>query len=129
MSESNDAAPSKTILLVDDEQGMRDMLRWYLRGSGYRIEVARDGAEAIRALDAGAVNLVVTDITMPRADGFRVIEAARALPTPAAVIAITGFGTVEGAVLAMRRGASDFILKPFDPEVLVRRIRETLEGA
>lgn len=120
-------ARERLILVVDDEAGMRDMLRWYLAGDGYRIEVARDGAEALEILEREPVDLVVTDLTMPRADGFRVIEGARGRERPTAVIAITGFGTVESAVLAMRRGAADFILKPFDPEVLARRIRETLE--
>jgi len=119
----------RRILVVDDEPGMRDMLSWYLDGSGYHIETARDGAEAVETLARGGVDLVVTDITMPRADGYRVIEAARAAQPAAAVIAITGFGTVEAAVMAMRRGAADFLLKPFDPEVLIRRIRETLEEA
>lgn len=122
------AEPRKVILVVDDEAGVRDMLRWCLRESDYDIKVARDGEEAVAVVAAGGVDLVVTDLTMPRLGGFGVLEAmAGKLPrTP--VIVVTGFGTVEMAVHAMRSGAADFLLKPYDVGYLTARIRETLEA-
>lgn len=114
----------KKVLIVDDEAGMRDMLRWSLHDAEYEILVARDGTEAAELLAAGAVDLVVTDLTMPRLGGFGLLEVAARTGTP--VIVMTGFGTVEMAVHAMRRGAADFLLKPFDVARLASRISETL---
>lgn len=119
---------SKTVvLIVDDEEGVRDMLRWCLGGCGFDIAVARDGEEALAVIAGGGVDLVVTDLSMPRLGGFRLLEVlSRREQRPAAIV-ITGFGTVEMAVQAMRHGASDFLLKPFDPQHLVARIREVME--
>lgn len=116
----------KVVLIVDDEAGMRDMLRWTLDESAFDIVVARDGEEAAALLATGGVDLVITDVTMPRLGGFGVLAAAAGtLPRPP-VIVMTGFGTVEMAVQAMKDGASDFLLKPFDAGRLAERIRETL---
>ncbi|MDE2143372.1 MAG: response regulator [Elusimicrobia bacterium] len=114
----------KVVLIVDDEPGMRDMLRWSLGGEAFDVALARDGEEASALIAAGGVDLVVTDITMPRLGGFAVLEAAGRAGTP--VIMMTGFGTVEMAVHALRRGASDFLLKPFDAARLAERIGEAL---
>ncbi len=116
----------KVVLIVDDEAGMRDMLRWSLSESEFDIVLARDGTEAAARLAAGGVALVVTDITMPRLGGFGLLEVAAGTSPKTPVIVMTGFGTVEMAVHAMRRGASDFLLKPFDVRLLAARIRETL---
>lgn len=116
----------KVVLIVDDEEGMRDMLRWSLAESAFDIITARDGEEAAALLAAGGVDLVVTDITMPRLGGFGLLEAAAGTVPRTPVIVMTGFGTVEMAVHAMRRGASDFLLKPFDARHLAARIHETL---
>ncbi len=117
----------KVVLIVDDEAGMRDMLRWSLRESEFRVVAARDGEEAAGFLGAGGIDLVVTDVTMPRLGGFGLLEVAARAGVP--VIVMTGFGTVEMAVHAMRRGARDFLLKPFDTELLSARVRETLTDA
>lgn len=119
----------KVVLVVDDEAGMRDMLRWTLEESAFHIVLARDGEEAAALLAAGGVDLVVTDITMPRLGGFGVLEAAAGTSPRTPVIVMTGFGTVEMAVHAMKRGASDFLLKPFDAGRLAARIWETLTPA
>ena len=118
----------KVVLIVDDEAGMRDMLRWSLKESEFDIVTARDGAEAAELLAAGGVDLVVTDITLPRLGGFDVLEASAATSPRTPVIVMTGFGTVEMAVHAMRGGAADFLLKPFDVRLLAARILETLDG-
>ena len=122
-------APVKVVLVVDDEPGMRDMLRWYLGECGFEMKTARDGEEAVEVLSAGPVDLVITDLTMPRLNGFALLDAIGARRPRPPVIVITGFGTVEMAVLAMRRGASDLLLKPFDAQHLLRRIQEVLAEA
>ncbi|MBI2384458.1 MAG: response regulator [Elusimicrobia bacterium] len=116
----------KVVLIVDDEAGMRDMLRWTFGGSEFVVVVARDGREAAELLSEGGIDLVVTDVTMPRQGGYDVLEAAAGTRPRTPAIVMTGFGTVEMAVLAMRRGAVDFLLKPFDVRLLAARIRETL---
>lgn len=117
-------ATSKVVLIVDDEPGIRDMLRWCLRDRGFEIKTARDGEEALRVLRDGGVDLVVTDLTMPRLDGFQLLESAKAAAPGLAIIVITGFATVEMAVFAMRKGAADVLLKPVEPRHLVARIDE-----
>ena len=116
----------KVVLIVDDEPGMRDMLRWSLDGEAFDVILACDGEEASALLAAGGVDMVLTDVTMPRLGGFAVLEAAGRAGTPA--IVMTGFGTVEMAVHAMQRGASDFLLKPFDAARLRERIVEMLSS-
>ena len=118
----------KVVLVVDDEAGMRDMLSWSLEMSEYDVVTAHDGEVAAAFIAAGGVDLVITDVAMPRLGGFGLLViAARTVPrTP--VIMMTGFGTVEMAVHAMRLGASDFLLKPFDAGRLAARIQETLRA-
>lgn len=119
-------ARKKWILVVDDEPGFRDMLQWYLKGHDIHVEVAKDGAEAVDLAADGKFSLVVTDITMPRLDGLKLLEEIKRKLPGTAVIVMTGFGSVETAVHAMKSGASDFVLKPFDPEGLAKRIKEAL---
>lgn len=116
----------KVVLIVDDEAGMRDMLRWSLGECEFEIVSARDGREAAALLVAGRVDLVVTDLTMPRLGGFGVVDAAAGTVPATPVIVMTGFGTVEMAVHALRRGACDFLLKPFEVRLLAARIRAAL---
>ena len=115
----------KVVLVVDDEVGMREMLSWLL-GKEYDVVAASDGVEGAARIAAGGVDIVVTDVTMPRLGGFGVLEAAAGTFPRTPAIVMTGFGTVEMAVQAMRQGASDFLLKPFDAQVLADRIQETL---
>ncbi|MDE2491088.1 MAG: response regulator [Elusimicrobia bacterium] len=103
---------------------MREMLAWALAQRGFEIIIAVDGEAAAEALARRRVDVVVTDLTMPRADGLALLAAARAIRPDLAVIVVTGFATVETAVLAMRAGARDFLLKPFDLEALSIRIEE-----
>jgi DNA-binding NtrC family response regulator len=116
------------VLVVDDEGGFRDMLQWYLKEHDLHVEVAKDGAEAVARAAEGKYSLVITDLTMPRLDGLKLLEEIKKMMPETAVIVITGFGTVETAVQAMRKGAFDFILKPFDLEFLIKRIKQALFG-
>ena len=129
MVDPGPTSAKKVVLIVDDEAGMRDMLRWSLRHCDFDIIVAHDGEEASAFVARGGIDLVVTDLTMPRLGGFGLLELAAATTPKTPVIVMTGFGTVEMAVHAMRRGANDFLLKPFEVQHLLARIRETLTPA
>jgi DNA-binding NtrC family response regulator len=116
-----------SVLVVEDKDGMRKMLRETLEGAGYLVSEARDGAEAIARLEAGRVDLVLTDLKLPKRDGLAVLRAAKELAPQAGVIVMTAFGTIETAVQAMKDGAADFIQKPFDSDYLLLLIKRELE--
>ncbi|MBI4395504.1 MAG: response regulator [Elusimicrobia bacterium] len=123
-----DAKPRRWVLVVDDEPGFRDMLKWYLSDHDLDVEVAKDGAEAMARAAGGKYSLVITDLTMPKLDGLKLLEEIKQKRPDISVIVVTGFGTVETAVHAMKGGASDFILKPFNLDHLLVRIKEALFG-
>jgi DNA-binding NtrC family response regulator len=101
------------ILLADDEKTIRVTLGDDLRAAGHEVCDVGHGDDALSALDSGRFDLVITDIRMPGADGITVLKKAKDVDPATEVIVITGFGTVESAVGAMRQGAYNYILKPF----------------
>ena len=118
------------VLLADDEKTIRITLGDDLRTAGHDVNDVGHGDDALRALEAGAFDLVITDIRMPGADGHEILKRAKEIRPETEVIVITGFGTVESAVEAMRQGAYSYILKPFlnnDILMLVERI-DRLKG-
>jgi DNA-binding NtrC family response regulator len=119
---------ARKVLVVDDETGFRDMLTWNLRGDGVDVDTAKDGLEAQRKLAEAAFgySLVLTDITMPGVDGLKLLHHIRSAVPSLPVILMTGFGTVEMAVQAMKAGATDFVLKPFDVQGMISRVRRVL---
>jgi DNA-binding NtrC family response regulator len=117
------------VLIVDDEQGMRDMLSWRLGQLDFEVHVAADGEAAAELLRREDVDLVITDVTMPRLNGLQLLDVVARLRPGAAIIMMTGFGTVETAVYAMRKGACDFLLKPFDVDRLMSRVVEVIAEA
>ena len=116
----------RSILVVDDEPGFRDMIKWYLKEWGFEVEIAKDGREAITRVVGGRYDVVITDITMPEMDGLTLLDEVKMRMPQTAVIIITGFGTVETAVHAMKHGAFDFVLKPFDMNHLEQLINQIL---
>jgi DNA-binding NtrC family response regulator len=102
-------------LVADDEQGIRDLLVDFLSERGYRVATTGDGRAAVSALErsAGGCRLVFTDISMSGADGFAVLTAARAANPLAYVVMITGYGSLDTAITAVRLGAQDYLTKPF----------------
>ncbi len=117
------------ILLVEDRDSLRAMLAETLEREGYRVEPVTAGDEAVRRLEEGRrYNLVLTDLKLPGADGLAVLEAALAADPALPVVLLTGFGTVETAVAAMKRGAADFLSKPVDPERLLPLVARLVEG-
>jgi DNA-binding NtrC family response regulator len=115
------------VLLVEDRESLRSMLRSTLEAEGYAVEEAVDGKAALKALQGGRYLAVVTDLKLPGADGHQVLDAARELDPNVPVILMTAYGTVEDAVGAMKRGAFDFLAKPVDPDHLVLLLSRAVE--
>jgi len=118
----------QTILIVEDKDSMAEMLRETLEAEGYRIIVAADGQKGIRCLRDSHVDLVLTDLKLPKKDGIEVLKSSKAENPLIPVIVMTAFGTVEKAVAAMKEGAVDFITKPFDTDHLIILIQRALEN-
>ncbi len=111
---------SAEILLVEDRESLRAMLAETLAREGYTVEAVATGEEAIRRLNEGRrYGLVLTDLKMPGPDGIAVLKSAVATDASLPVVVLTGFGTVETAVEAMKAGAADFLAKPVDPDLLL----------
>jgi response regulator RpfG family c-di-GMP phosphodiesterase len=124
---SDTAAPSARVLVVDDEAPIREMLAEFLELEGYLVGSASDGEEALRELAKAPYDVVLTDLKMPRLGGIALLEAlAESVPGVLAVI-MTGFGTVETAIDAMKRGAYDYILKPFKLREVLHVIERAVE--
>ena len=104
----------RRVLVVDDEEKMRRLLDMALRGMGHEVVQARDGQEALGRFDEGAFDLVLTDLRMPRLDGIGLLRQLRERGEEVAVIVLTAYGTAESAVEAMKLGAIDYIIRPFE---------------
>src|SRR5438093_7347735 len=116
-----------TLLIADDDPGLRQSLERTLTREGYRVILASDGNAALERLQAGGIDLVLTDLKMPGLTGIEVLRAAKAIAPDVDVILLTAFGTVEEAVKAMKEGAYDFLTKPFQRAQLLRLISKALE--
>ena len=112
--------PSKEIriLVVDDDTELTDMLVAYLDQLGYTATAAYDSREGFELFQKSRYPLVITDLKMPAMDGIELMERIKAIDRKTLVIVITGHGTIESAVAALKKGAYDFIAKPFKPETL-----------
>src|SRR5262249_31554717 len=102
------------VLVIDDEPGIRDLLSFELSQEGFDVETAANGYAAVEALKRRKFDLAVTDLKMPGMDGVETVAALRALDPDIEVIVATGYASVETAVACMKRGAYDYIQKPFD---------------
>jgi DNA-binding NtrC family response regulator len=106
------------ILVVDDEEIVRESLGGWLATDGYAVEVVADGATAVARLAAEPRSVLIVDLKMPGMDGIQVLEQAKKLQPEVAVVIMTAYATVDTAVAAMKLGAWDYLVKPFDPEEL-----------
>jgi len=106
------------ILVVDDEEIVRDSLARWLEEDGYRVDTAPDGEAALAKLAEQAYVILLVDLKMPGIDGLQVLAQARTMQPDAAVIIMTAYATVDTAVQAMKQGAYDYLVKPFEPEEL-----------
>ena len=118
-----------TVLVVDDEKGIRDGSQRILSRMGCSALTASNGEEGLALIDANDVAIVLLDLKMPGIDGMEVLKRIQAMERDILVIVITGFATIETAIEAMKRGAYDFIPKPFEPDqlrIVVNRAREKI---
>lgn len=115
------------ILVVDDDKELADGLVESLSDLGYSAAAAYSGREGLNRFENGAFQLVFTDLKIPDMDGMALLEAVKALDSRAVVIVITGYGTIELAVKAIKNGAYDFIPKPIKMEELELIINRALE--
>jgi DNA-binding NtrC family response regulator len=109
----------KRILVVEDDPGLLFTMTDALEGEGFAVTGADNGIEAIRRLLDGAFDVVVTDLRLPGKDGMEVLREARGKSPPPSVVVMTGYGSVESAVAAMKDGAEDYLTKPFPMDALL----------
>jgi len=117
----------KKILVVDDEENMRWILTNVLKKAGYRVITADDGKKAVQKVIENDPDIILLDIKMPEMDGIQVLERVRELNPSIPVIIITAFADVKNAVQAMKLGAHDYLIKPFDNSELLLIIERALE--
>src|SRR3989338_10248786 len=108
------------ILIVDDEPLIRESLYEILRIEGYRVQMASSGEDALRVLNKSDFDIVVTDFKLPKMNGIELLENIKKEKSKTEVILITGYGSIETAVEAMKKGAFDYITKPInDSEIKI----------
>jgi two-component system response regulator PilR (NtrC family) len=115
------------ILIVEDEKSMREVLKILLEGEGYEVVTAADGLEGISYIEKDIFDLVITDMKMPKVEGFDVLRKVKEISPDTIVIMITAFGTTETAIEAMKSGAYDYINKPFNIDEIRLIVRKAIE--
>ena len=121
-------APERTasILIVEDDEAMRDLLSEELEDAGYEVNAAGSASAGLEVARTTRFDLVITDLRMPEMDGFDLIRGVMALPEPPHVVMITAFGSIETAIRAVKLGAYDYITKPFEIEELLLAVDKAL---
>jgi DNA-binding NtrC family response regulator len=115
------------VLLADDDPLVRKSLAVLLQRHSLEVETAEDGLAALKRVRAGRFEVAIVDLNMPRMSGLELIREARAVDPDLEVIVVTGFGTIENAVQAIREGASDYVTKPLIDEELMVRVQRAIE--
>ncbi|HVN47660.1 MAG TPA: sigma-54 dependent transcriptional regulator [Bacteroidota bacterium] len=118
---------SQKILVVDDEQIIRESLSFVLKQEGFSVEEAANGKEALAKHEADPYTLIITDIEMPEMKGVELLKQIRTRTPEALVVIITAFASVETAIQALRAGAADYLLKPINFDDLLYRVKKLLE--
>jgi DNA-binding NtrC family response regulator len=119
--------PKNRIMVVDDEEAMRESLSAWLVKEGFQVDSAESGPRALSLLSQRDYDLLLVDIKMPGMDGLELLEEVRGKYPQPLVIIITAYGSIESAVTAMQCGASDYLLKPVDPEQMILVIEKALQ--
>jgi DNA-binding NtrC family response regulator len=117
---------NERILVVDDEEQMRDLLAKVLERKGYQVSVCGDGAEALAFLEREPADLVITDVRMPGLNGMEALRAIKELNPEIVVLIMTAFGSIDQAVQAVKEGAYDYINKPFKIDEILLTIEKAL---
>jgi len=123
---SNGGSAPPSILVIDDEAGIRESLEVLLSLEGYMVSLAADGEEGLRKLDTDAYDLVLLDLALPGQSGLELLPIIKERQPELPIIMITAYGTVENVVEAIRTGADNFVQKPWDNEKLLADIRSAV---
>lgn len=115
------------ILIVDDERTIRESLQMVLQEEGYNTSVASNGKEALKVASEKAFDVVITDLKMPEMDGMTLLHKCQKICPQTSVIIITAHGSLDSAIEALRQGAYDYILKPFDFDAVLLKIKRLLQ--
>ena len=115
------------ILIVDDEKAIRESVSLVLSEEGYETEIASNGSEALNLLNDQDYDVLITDLKMPEMDGIELIKKSLKICPQTSVIIITAHASVESAIEALRIGAFDYILKPFDFDDLILKVQRLLK--
>ncbi|MDA8171955.1 MAG: sigma-54 dependent transcriptional regulator [Nitrospiraceae bacterium] len=116
-----------SVLVVEDDFRMRGLIKELLEKQGYSVTASHDGKDAVPLIKERAFDVVLTDLRMPDIDGMDVLSCAKEASPCTPVVMLTGFATVDSAVEAMKRGAYDYIQKPFEPDVLLLTVKRAAE--
>jgi DNA-binding NtrC family response regulator len=114
------------ILVVDDEEIIRESLSFILEKEGYEVETAENGLEALNKIELQPFDIVITDLEMPEVKGIELLEKVQSITPETFVLIITAYASIETAIAALRKGASDYIIKPLEFEDILFRIRRLL---
>ncbi len=115
------------ILVVDDEEIIRESLYYILEKEGHEVEAAKDGLEALTKVEKQPFDIVITDLEMPEIKGIELLEKVQRLTPETFVLIITAYASIETAIAALRKGASDYIIKPLEFDDIIFRINRLLE--
>src|SRR5262245_32275343 len=127
--ESGFMGEQPVILLIEDEARLRDNLQTLLESEGYHVKVAQNGAEGIKRLRHESFDLVITDLVMPEIDGFQVLEYLKAYSPETVVVVMTAYVSAGSVIDALRKGAYDYLSKPFEFDLMKATIARALEKA
>ena len=119
----------KNILIVDDEQSIRELCKEFLEEEGYKITLAVDGQDALEKMEYDDVDLFLVDMVMPRMDGLELMKRIKKKQPLAVIIVTTGFSSIEGAVKAVHAGAFQYLSKPINAEELIETVKKGLQYA
>jgi DNA-binding response OmpR family regulator len=118
----------KKILIVDDDPDQREMIRSSLKEAGFEISTATNGVEGLEKARSGSPDLIILDVMMPKMDGFAVCVTLREDDTTASIpiLMLTGLCSYISQLTGLESGATDYLVKPFDPEQLVSKVEALL---
>jgi two-component system chemotaxis response regulator CheY len=122
--DQSEASVSPTVMIVEDDPSTRRLYRFLLANSGYTVVEAEDGIAALEHLQKTAVDVIITDMNMPRMGGMELVRALRQNHSGVYVIMVTAFGTPDTEKNAYRAGVNEYLTKPFEFEELERRVKE-----
>jgi two-component system response regulator PilR (NtrC family)/two-component system response regulator HydG len=126
VAERSRGAARASILVVEDDEAMRELLREALEDDGYAVEAVGGGRAGIERVRAGGVDLVISDVKMPDLDGLDMLREIKAVTPSPHVITITAFGSIDTAIRAVKLGAFDYITKPFEIDQLILSVEKAL---